>query len=192
MKSLLLVLLASCSVAVRNVAITSSTAVGVSSSTFLTLNLATLEPSSVPLPPDMETLDNVCTDGFLVFALSTTTGRIASFSLSQNSLNFVSALSGIATGPYTGLSAVGGTLLVSGGTGGISVVTYTPSGELDLVAERVRLSGVIGHPDVVLLSSTLAVLQTDFTQGFGNLIANIDGNTINPASRFSLEGSFFS
>ena len=87
----------------------------------------------------------------------------------------------LAVTPFTSLSARGGTLLISGGTGGFSLFQYEPiTGmiEPDLLIVNSRYLNVVRFPEVVMVDSTLAAFSTDFrTPGdsrFGTMIASID------------------
>jgi hypothetical protein len=94
----------------------------------------------------------------------------------------------ISVSPFSGVSAYGGTLIISGGTGGITVFDYSQETGLIMQTPRFlnqQLPNVIGHPDVVLADSSLAALSTDFSGGssrFGTQMA-----TIGATASFGLE-----
>ena len=154
----------------------------------IALNVKTGAEVRRDLPTNILSFDDVSIDldnESLVFALSVDYATVCSFMLLDASgidIDLIGcAGSKLAVTPFTGLSARGGTLLISGGTGGFSLFQYeTITGmiETDPLIVNSRDLNVIGFPDVVMVDSTLAAFSTDFrTPGdsrFGTMIASID------------------
>ena len=133
-------------------------------------------------------------DDAAVFAIDARSGLVCSFSLSVRS-GTLSTLRGggvslqligcttqrVRASPYVGISAERGTLVVSGGTGGVSVFRYdTSTGRLDtsptILNQRLN---VIGNPSVTMVSQNITALCSDVSGNprFGVTIANINQNT---------------
>ena len=142
--------------------------------------------TSIQLPTGISSFADVSvdpTDQQKVFALSTVNQRVCSFLLSDDNtnLNMVNCEGGnFGVTPFSGVSAHGGTLIVSGGTQGMTAYAYNPeTGVIDSQPRFLnqRLDGVVGHPDVLLISSDLAAFSTDFSDlpRFGTLMAVVSG-----------------
>jgi len=122
------------------------------------------------------------TNESLVFALSTEGLMVCSFLLSETeeTLQLVGCSGTFSVSPFCGVSAYGGTLMISGGTGGFTVYEYDrQTGQIEDSPALLnqRFPGIIGHPDVVLVDSGLAALSTDFSGGssrFGTQMVTID------------------
>ncbi len=122
----------------------------------------------------------------LVFALSTASMTVCSFVLDgtatdENSvLQLVNCVGIFSALPFCGVSAYGGTLMISGGTGGFTIYEYDQqSGQITDMPTLLNqlFPNVVGHPDVVLVNANLAALSTDFlaiTSKFGTQMASID------------------
>lgn len=135
--------------------------------------------SDVSIDPENESL---------VFALSTSTRTACSFVLDVEAaedssiLTMVSCVEGFSVSPFSGISANGGTLMISGGTGGFTIYEYHR--QQGFIVEEPNLlneefPNIIGHPDVVLVHAYLAALSTDFNGGssrFGTQMASIDAS----------------
>ncbi len=135
--------------------------------------------SDVSIDPENESL---------VFALSTSTMTACSFLLDVEAtedssiLTMVSCVGGFAVSPFSGISANGGTLMISGGTGGFTIYEYHR--QLGFIVEEPTLlnqefPNIIGHPDIVLVHAYKAALSTDFNGGssrFGTQMASIDAS----------------
>mmetsp|Transcript_21171 Transcript_21171/g.63198 ORF Transcript_21171/g.63198 Transcript_21171/m.63198 type:complete len:431 (-) Transcript_21171:31-1323(-) len=108
----------------------------------------------------------------LFFALSTGTRTVCSFKLRDTERDIVkfgfdlaSCVSGdFSVTPFCGVAARGGTLVISGGTGGFTVYTYEETGLIadEPVLLNQRFPNVVGFPDVILINENLAALSTDF------------------------------
>ena len=147
---------------------------------------STGQPETQSLPMGIESFDDVSVDvenEALVFALSTVSQRVCSFTIMSDGLNLVNCVGdGFEVDPFCGISALGGTLIISGGTGGLTVYQYnTDSGVISESPNVLNLElGVIGHPDVVLVDANLAALSTDFSGSprFGTQMASIEDNSV--------------
>lgn len=127
-------------------------------------------------------------DSTFVFAIDADSGRLCSFELSLRTQSVSLELIGCAnqsvrSRPFVGIAAMGGTLIVSGGTGGVSVFRYNrTTGVLPNQATIRNVDlGDIGHPDVTLVTPRLAALATDADPrteeaSFGIAMANINLN----------------
>lgn len=144
------------------------------------------------LPKGITGLHDVATDKTnqkLIFAISATSNRVCSYTLdtsaaaASNPLTLVGCPSTtVSTSPFMGLAVNGGTLVVSGGTGGVSVFTYNiQTGVINTtpVTRNNGSTGVIGYPDVMMVTPRVAAFSTDFTDNprFGTDIVRINLNT---------------
>lgn len=155
------------------------------------------------LPNNFDGFDDVAVDpnalardSTVVFAIDAESGIVCSFDLSfrfrrqnkTNNRNRVSDVSlnligcttqSVNTSPFVGIAAMGGTLVVSGGTGGASVFSYnTNTGVLsNRTTIRNEDLGDVGHPDVTMVTRNIAALSTDAQRGFGILVSNINMNS---------------
>jgi hypothetical protein len=124
----------------------------------------------------------------LVFALDAEAQTVCSFILQGNAtLTIVGCARDFSVDPYCGISALNGTLAISGGTGGFTTFKYdiTPeNGNIGrITADAVHLDvvvpNVVGYPDVLLLTPTLAAFSTDFADSsngvpqFGTMVVDI-------------------
>jgi len=150
------------------------------------------------LPTGIASFDDVSIDAeneALVFALSTTSRRVCSFTLSGDDLTLVNCVGNadkFAVSPFCGVSALDSTLIISGGTGGLTIYQYDiGSGVIsDSPSVLNRDLGVIGHPDVVLMNAGLAALSTDFSGGgarFGTQMLSIEGNNVSFGRDFRVQ-----
>lgn len=200
----LLFLLAGCTQA-RNIVITSdgiALATEANGSTRL-ISYNTLDDQETPhsfgssLPSNVRGFDDVAVDpnamaridpnamgrdSTIAFALDASNGIVCSFNLSELvsegvSLNLIGCTTqGVNTAPFVGIAAMGGTVVVSGGTGGASIFTYDEdTGVLSNSATiRNRRLGDTGYPDVTLVTPQIAAISADVPVGFGVVIAGID------------------
>jgi len=123
--------------------------------------------------------------GVVAFAIDASSGLVCSFNLSARSstrrgevpLQLIGCTTQrVSTSPFVGIDAQRGTLVVSGGTGGVSTFRYdTSTGRLSSRPTiRNQTLNEIGHPSVTLVSRNIAALCTDTRSGFGITIANIN------------------
>lgn len=139
-------------------------------------------------------------DGAVVFAIDANSALVCSFRLSVRraagrarsrdgrvSMSLVGCTAQrVSVAPFVGIAAQGGTLVVSGGTGGASIFRYNiRTGRLDdRPTIRNRDLGEVGHPGVTMISRDTAALCTDAGRSnrsgsseFGVTIANINTGT---------------
>jgi len=180
----------------QNVAMTrSGVAVATSSAGGLLVRVGEAETLVDP-PQDISAFTDVSMDAqneSLVFALSVSPPRICSYTLVEEStvtsVTLVNCVgSTFAVSPFCGISALGGTLVISGGTGGVSVFDYnTQSGLLQDTARVENFSlQVIGNPDVVMVTPAQAALSSDIggSPRFGTIILEIDDTLLTPVGEF--------
>lgn len=140
----------------------------------------------------------------IVFAIDADSALVCSFRLSSRrqvrdgrvSMSLIGcSTQRVSVNPYVGIAAQEGTLVVSGGTGGVSIFRYnTSTGRLDdRPTIRNRDLGQVGHPGVTMISGDMAALCTDFRRSnpsgsseFGVTIA-----TINTGTRSVRDARFF-
>lgn len=207
-----LLLLAACAEA-RNIAITSD-GVAVATTARAGRSLVTYDaatqtetthnfPSS-SLPRNVGGFDDVAvdpsalaSDSTTVFALDANSGRVCSFDLSMNdgvSLDLIGCTTqSVRTSPFAGIAAVGGTLVVSGGTGGPSMFTYDQGTGVLSGRSTIRNANFIdiGYPDVTLVTPQVAAFSTDLARGFGVVVSSIDldAQSISRDREFPIEDS---
>jgi len=151
------------------------------------------------LPPGILSFEDVSIDAAnqaLVFALSTVSRQVCSFILSGGALTLVNCVGGgntFVVAPFCGMSALDSTLIISGGTDGVSYYRYNTSSGLISNSPIVlnQNLGVIGNPDVVLVNKGLAAFSTDFSffagnSRFGTLIATL-GDTVTIGEDFRVQ-----
>mmetsp|Transcript_16846 Transcript_16846/g.36530 ORF Transcript_16846/g.36530 Transcript_16846/m.36530 type:complete len:371 (+) Transcript_16846:41-1153(+) len=142
------------------------------------------------LPNNVNRFDDVAVDpnsrardSTIAFAIDANSGIVCSFNLRERnnsrgvSLDHIGCTTqGVNTSPFVGIAAMGGTVVVSGGTGGASVFTYDEdSGVLsDRATIRNRSLGDIGYPDVTLVTPEIAAFSADVEQGFGVVVSSIN------------------
>ena len=135
----------------------------------------------------------------IVFAIDADSALVCSFRLSFDggvSMRLIGcSTQRVSVNPYVGIAAKGGTVVVSGGTSGVSIFRYnTSTGRLDdRPTIRNRDLGQVGHPGVTMISRDMAALCTDFRRSnrsgsseFGVTIA-----TINTGTRSVRDARFF-
>lgn len=175
----------------QNVAMSSSSA-GVAvataaSSGGLLTRLGEEESLLFPPPDGISTFTDVSIDADkdgLVFGLSVSPPQVCSYSLDQTgSLTLINcSAASFATSPFCGISAVGGTLTISGGTGGVTVFDY--DADTGTLEETPRLLNfrmdVIGNPDVLMITPTQAAFSSDIGDSprFGTIVAEISSDAI--------------
>jgi hypothetical protein len=120
----------------------------------------------------------------LVFALDSQSQTVCSFLLNGDaSLTAVGCAENFSVNPFCGISALDGTLAISGGTGGFTTFKYdTTVGNVNkgrIVVDAVHLNVVVpnasGYPDVLLVTPTLAAFSTDFggVPRFGTMMVDL-------------------
>ena len=186
-------------VAAQNVAMQPSSTIAVATtlnSGLLTRQGDVLTP--FPLPTGVSGFQDLSIDvdnDSLVFALDVSSPRVCSYTLeSATSLVLNNCVgSSFNTSPFTGVSARGGTLVISGGVGGVTVFDYDASSGILQETPRVQnqFLPVIGFPDVLMISPTQAAMSADIggTPRFGTVIVDIQGTTLTPVGEFRMEDS---
>ena len=116
--------------------------------------------------------------------------KCASYSIATDtpSLSLINCVeSAFAVSPFCGISSLGGTLIISGGTGGVTVFDYDATGKLEQSPRILNFDlQVIGNPDVVMVNPTQAALSSDIggSPRFGTIVVNINGTTLTPVGEF--------
>ncbi|KAI2508617.1 putative catecholamine binding [Fragilaria crotonensis] len=123
------------------------------------------------LPGGLLSMDDlsISNEGFL-FGLSIDTPALCSFQIETSSLTPISCITGDwSQGPFTGISALGGYIVISGGEGGMTVARYdTTSGIVDSTLDCMNCTmdgdDVLQWPDVKLMmqedGTPAAILST--------------------------------
>ncbi|WP_462250352.1 hypothetical protein [Ekhidna sp.] len=120
-------------------------------------------------PEGMHSIDDFDVDNNLIFVLDSR-GRdyLAVFSFNGTNADLVSRPVQVEGGPFNGISASAGNLVVSGGTTFLNRFTYSSNGEIQ---GPISFGRDRGHPDVLLSSDgQAAFISTDFdggVNGFG-------------------------
>lgn len=160
-----------------------------------------LEPSAsvvatLPVPKGIGAVHDVAfADGFL-FVLDAIGGVLGIYDSSTPSAPiFVNnSTRDVDVGPFAGISAAGGFVSVSGGTGSMFVFSYDTSGSLALVTDSLTLG--IGQPDVLVSPTTgFAYVSTDFNglvdgESFGISVVDLSSPTA-ATSQIGLPGAGF-
>ena len=166
------------------------------------VDLESLEVAGRINPPgDTNTIDDVAIAGDLRFALDATRleGNVSVFSIEQPlAPELVSGPTRVDVGPFAGISAANGRVVVSGGTGQLSVLTFDEDGTLGADITRIDLG--VGQPDVLIADDgATAFVSTDFAGRFDGEtfgITSIDvSNTPSPITildRVGIAGAGFS
>lgn len=104
----------------------------------------------VPPPSSSESVDDLAIAGSFLFALDARPpGHLSVFSLDGSSkLKLTSPPIEVATGPFSGVSAGGGRVLVSGGTSRMSLRSYDSDGKLGPLLAEIDCGR--GQPDVLV------------------------------------------
>lgn len=120
-------------------------------------------------PRGMNSIDDFDKEGDLIFVLDSR-GRdyMAVFSFDGNSVSLVNEPITVEGGPFNGISASNGNLVVSGGTTFLNRFKYSSNGKIE---GPISFGRDRGHPDVLLSNDgQAAFLSTDFdggVNGFG-------------------------
>lgn len=146
---------------------------------------------------EMHSIDDVDVDANLIFVLDSR-GRdfAAVFQLESNEVRLVSPPIEVEGGPFNGISAANGNMVVSGGTFFLERFTYSKNGDL---GGPVSFGRDRGHPDVELsYDGRFAFLSTDFSLtanirfGVISLLLGDDLSIPTVISEVGIEGSGFS
>lgn len=149
---------------------------------------------SLSPPLGSESIDDIAVDGELLFALDAEApGHLAVFSLA-NPLQpaLISAPRLAAVGPFSGVSAADGVVMVSGGTSQLAVWQYDRKGHLEGPLATADLGR--GQPDIVVTANGLAYASTHYWGPyFGLDILRYDSSThvLSTLSELRLDGAGF-
>lgn len=115
-------------------------------------------------PREMHSIDDFAVDGELIFVLdSRNRDYVAVFSFDGNNATLITPPHRVQGGPFNGIAATGGNLVVSGGTTFLNRFQYNREGE---IFGPVNFGRDRGHPDVILSEDgQYAFLSTDFGIG---------------------------
>jgi len=110
----------------------------------------------------------------------------------------INCVDGVSVTPFTGLAALPGRVIVSGGTGGYSELSVDDTGMISMIQSNKTLGGVVGLPDVVAIDDETLAFSVDYgsfrslgnTGRFGTLLMK-DGEvtdvfTVNDSLNFDL------
>lgn len=162
------------------------------------IDLETLSVAQVVSPPaGSGTVDDVSIDGDLLFTLDGAgAGALAVFSIANPTQpTLVSGPVGVAVGPFAGVSAAGGRVVVSGGTSLVNLRNYTAAGALSGTIASIDLG--IGQPDVLVADNgETAFVSTDFAgfvggQSFGIAVIDISTTPILVTDLLGIAGAGF-
>jgi hypothetical protein len=140
---------------------------------------------------------------FLVFALDAQSQTVCSFLLNVvASLTIVGCAEDFSVDPFTSISALNGTLAISGGTGGFTTFKYSTTddgniGRIDVNAVHLNaeVPNVVGYPGVLLVTPTLAAFSTDFADSsnevprFGTMMVDLSGESAQELHNFRVVDS---
>lgn len=132
------------------------------------MDLFTRRAVTIPPPAGSGRVDDVdVADGLLFLLDGGFAGRLSVMSLDDpQSPALVSGPISVPTGPFAGVSARSGRVVVSGGTSLLTVRSYATNGTLGGSVASIDLG--IGQPDVLLSDDgTRAFVSTDFSGSFG-------------------------
>ena len=113
---------------------------------------------------EMHSIDDFDVDGNLIFALDSR-GRnyVAVYSFDGQEVKIVNDPIQVQGGPFNGIAAAQGNLVISGGTTFLERFTYSNGGKID---GPVRFGRDRGHPDIILSNDgQAAFVSTDFGIG---------------------------
>ena len=163
------------------------------------MNLRTRSYVTLPPPAGSNRVDDVAvTDGLLFLLDAANGGRLSVMDLgAPGAPTLTAAPVNVPVGPFAGVSAGGGRVVVSGGTGLMTVFSYGPNGSLGSARATVDLG--IGQPDVLVTTNgERAFVSTDFAgsvngSGFGLTTVALAAPPLAPSilSRTGLPGSGF-
>lgn len=111
---------------------------------------------------ESDSYDDLSVADGLLFVLDADDGYLTTFAIgADGGLTQKTADVEVEVGPYSGVSAAGSAVVVSGGTSEMTFLSYTSDGGL---SETATLEGHRGHPDVALdPAGTLALVSTHFS-----------------------------
>lgn len=135
---------------------------------FVALDPFSRQFQEIPPAPGSGSVDDLSIADGLLFTLDAAgAGHLSVYSLANpDSPQLVSGPVAVPVGPFAGVSAAGGRVVVSGGAGELTVRTYDALGNLGSQVATADLG--IGQPDVLLSSGgAFAHVSTDFAGSVG-------------------------
>jgi hypothetical protein len=118
----------------------------------------------LPPPPGARSSDHLCVADGKLFVLDARRGRLSVYSAAEaRAPKLVSAPVAVPVGPFSGVSAGGGRVIVSGGTSELTVLAYDDAGRLGAARATADLGR--GQPEVrIAPDGTRAVVSTHFSR----------------------------
>ena len=167
---------------------------------FSAMRLSTRELVDFSVPSGTSSVDDLClADGFLFVLDAVTPGQLTVFQVADDlSIVQVSGPVNVPVGPFAGVSAAAGRVVVSGGTSNLTVRNYNTT--TGILGGNVAIANLgIGQPDVVVTTNGLrAFVSTDFAgsvggSGFGITMIDLQNPPTAPTliGRSGLPGSGF-
>ena len=151
------------------------------------IDLASGRRAATAPPSPADRIDDVATADGLVFALDATPpGYLIVYDIEADAtLRFIAATP-VPVGPFSGVAAGGGHVIVSGGTSELTLRQYAPDGSLSVPATD---DFGRGQPDIALSSDSRAALISTHVQGprFGLTVADIEDAPLHLRSRGYVE-----
>jgi hypothetical protein len=138
------------------------------------IDLSSGKRSLTTPPAPADRIDDLATSDGLLFALDATPpGYLIVYRIDRNGGLKPVALTAVAVGPFSGIAAAGGHVVVSGGTSRLSLRRYGVDGML--VRSPVTADFGRGQPDVALVAGGKVALISTHVQGprFGLTVADI-------------------
>lgn len=147
----------------------------------------------VPPPPGSGSIDDVALADGLLFALDARKpGALSVFRLQDPERPaLASGPAAVDVGPFSGVSAAAGRVIVSGGTSLLSLRAYDAEGNLGELSATADLGR--GQPDVLLSpDGKTAYVSTHYTgPNFGLRTLDIGLNSLSPSGNLPLDGAGF-
>jgi hypothetical protein len=159
------------------------------------IDLADGKRSLTSPPTPVDRIDDVAVSDGLLFALDATPpGHLVVYRIEPSGeLELVTRVA-VAVGPFSGVAAAGGHVIVSGGTSELSLRRYGDDGNLDATIAKADFGR--GQPDVAMASAGRVALISSHVQGprFGLTVADIGDRPLALHARgyVELEGAGFS
>ena len=158
------------------------------------INLKTKKTTAIlhPFLP-ANRIDDASIDGNLLFTLDAEeSGYISVYTLDDPSKpKLLSSTTSTPVGPYAGISAKNGNIVVSGGTKYFAHRTYDKEGKLS--KKENQLTRDQGHPDVLLSKNGNTALISTHFEGtrFGIISADVTSSEVTVTSEHTIEGAGF-